>query len=554
MTSKKYKLYSTETVSDGKAVCAFYQSAEGCRNGDNCKFLHEKVGSAPAAIKVEPSDDSTVSSESDVETPVKPQVKKERTPQKQDNEQQRKKKKRKSMDDEDIFLDPQKASNGRAREQQAPSSSKKKKKTSTQSSKPTTPKVKVEADPPSTSSNNFSSFVASLPIASFSIPGATTHVKKEQDVAPTTKAPKEKNASKEGKDGTLPTSTAVGRYWQKSVIESRKHDRYSTSLDFAKYKQHDAETGVDTKWVKAKPYGKWCASYPQAIAIDCEMCESQDPLTGSKNSKALCRISVVNAEKPEEVLLDTLVKPAWPVTDYRTRINGIKKENLDNVEFTLRHAQAFMLKLCSQETVIVGHAVHNDLVALKMEHDVVSDSSFLFRAKDSPTATPSLKDCVKTIFKKDMPETHDSVNDARKALECVLEWVNNDGKVEEIERTSKNPRANGHQLFIHRIPKECNEEHLTSMFLKQTTIEPIDVEDIQFNGSSGKTHVNFKSHRHANLAFETLSGTAEEEKSGRLQKNVYLSGGGYIRVRKMVHAKRPKSKSTDESGETPSSP
>jgi len=511
-----------------------------------------------------------MSSESDEEAPapVKPQiqVKKVATPQKQEKEQ-RKKKKRKSMDDGDIFSDPKNANNGKARVQQAPSSNKKTK-PSTPSSKTTAsnkklkpstpaPKVKVEEDQPAASTNSFSSFLSSLPVASFSIPGATP-VKKEEQIVVPTKAPKDKaTPKKEEKGPLLPTSTAIGRKWQKPVIESRKHERYSGAHDFARHKKLDTENGIGATWIKAKPYGSWCKSNPQAIAIDCEMCESQDPLSGAKNSKALCRISVVNAEKPEEVLLDTLVKPAWPVTDYRTRINGIKKENLDNVEFTLRHAQAFMLKLCSEETIIVGHAIVNDLVALKMEHDIVSDSSFLFRAKDSPNSCPSLKDCVKTILKKEMPETHDSVNDARKALECVVEWVKNDGKVEEIERTAR-PKANGHQLFIHRIPKICNEERLTTMFLKHTTIEPIEVDEIEISGSYGKTHVSFKTPRHANLAFETLDGNAEEEKSGRLQKKVYLRNGDYLRVRKMVRAKLPYAgknfKTGDGNNERPSSP
>ena len=212
---------------------------------------------------------------------------------------------------------------------------------------------------------------------------------------------------------------------------------------------------------------------------------------------------------------------------------------MENVEFTLGHAQAFMLELCSQETVIVGHAVHNDLIALNMEHDVVADSSYLFRAKDLPTATPSLKDTVKTMLKKEMPDTHDSVNDARKALECVLHWVQNDGNVELVERSPKQRQSNAHQLFIHRIPKICKEEHLSSMFLKHSFIQPVDIDEIQFSGSSGKSYANFKSPRHANLAFDTLDSNAEEDKSGRLQKKVYLRNGNYIRVRKMVHAKRP---------------
>jgi RNA exonuclease 1 len=553
-TTKKYKLFSSENAEEGKATCAFFLSPAGCRNGDNCKFAHTTAATPSqtcTAIRVE-MDDSSVSSESDDEVPAKPvtqkKVENKPTPQKQDNAQKKKKNKRKSMDDDDIFSAPKSASNGKGREQQTPSSNKKQKQSTpvptnkTPKAKQATPKAKAEPKPQA-AANNLNSFLSSLPVASFSIPGSTPGVptapKKEEVEAEPTKTPvKKEKPKKEKSQGVLPTSTAVGKKWLKSVVESRKHERYSGSLDFNRYKQIQAENGIQATWIKAKPYGSWCASHPQAIAIDCEMCETQDPLSGAKDSKALCRLSVVNAEKPEEVLIDTLVKPAWPVTDYRTRINGIKKEHLDNVEFTLRHAQAFMLKLCSQETVIVGHAVHNDLVSLNMEHDVVSDSSFLFRAKDSPGATPSLKDCVKTILKKDMPETHDSVNDARKALECVLEWVNNDGKVEEIERSAK-PQSKGHQLFIHRIPNVCTEEHLTSMFLKHTTIEPIEVDEIEFAGSTGKTHVSFKTTRHANLAFESLDGNAEEEKSGRLQKKVYLRNGNYIRVRKMVHAKRP---------------
>jgi RNA exonuclease 1 len=562
MPSKKYKLFASDNPAE-KAACAFFASPAGCRNGDTCKFSHGESAPTPSQTpnKVELSDDSSVSSEEShaempINTPVKKEVKKENPAQNQKVEQT-KKKKRKSMDDGDIFSKPKNASNGKGRDQQTPTNSnKKQKQTNTPSSTPTA-KVKVEAKPKAPTSN-FSSFLANLPVASFSIPGTNgaTPTKKKQDAdAPaTTPAKKATPKKKEEQGGILPTSTAIGRKWKKTVVESRKHDRYNTSFDFKRHKENLSSSGIELPWLKAKPYGSWCESNPQAIAIDCEMCETQDPLSGAKNPKALCRLSVVNAEKPDEVLLDTLVKPVWPVIDYRTRINGIAKEHLENVEFTLRHAQAFMLALCSQETVIVGHALHNDLVALNFEHDVVADSSFLFRSKDSPAATPSLKDTVKTMLKKEMPNTHDSVNDARKSLECVLHWIQNDGKVEEVERSAKRTfQATGHQLFIHRIPKMCNEEQLSGMFLKHSYIQPIEVEDIQFSGSSGKTHVSFKSPRHANLAFETLDGKAEEEKSGRLQKKVYLRNGDYIRVRKMAHVKRTNGVK-DGNKETTSSP
>lgn len=547
MPTKKYKLSSGDGAQ--KTSCAFFKSPAGCRSGDSCKFLHEAPTTTqlPAPIKVELSDDSSVSSESDGEMPnnvsSQKQIKKENPPVKLEKVEPKKKKKRKSMDDGDIFSEPKNANNGKPREQQKATNNNKKLKPTTPSTPKTTSNVKVEATPPPPSTSNFRSFVSNFPVASFSIPPAkstTPKITKKDEVAPAKTPNQEGTPNKNKGQGIIPVSTAVGRKWQKPVFETRKHDRYDNSYNFKRLKENDTNNGLLSTWIKAKPYGSWCESNPQAIAIDCEMCESQDPLSGAKNPKALCRLSVVNAENPDEVLLDTLVKPAWPVTDYRTRINGIAKENLENVEFTLRHAQAFMLALCNQETVIVGHAVHNDLGALNMEHDVVADSSFLFRAKDSPTATPSLKDTVKTMLKKEMPDTHDSVNDARKSLECILHWVANDGKVEMVERSAKRSQATGHQLFVHRIPKKCNEEHLTAMFLKHSFIQPIDVEEIQFSGASGKTNVNFKSPRHADLAFDTLDGKAEEEKSGRLQKKVYLRNGDYIRVRKMNFVKRTK--------------
>lgn len=539
-SSKKYKLHSVDTGE--KSVCAFYSSAAGCRNGDKCKFLHSTSTSQSkvSSNTVELSDDSSaVSSESEgtngnnrprpnqvkIETPTDVDgsdpfecVAQLHTGDIDKKQQKRTQKKRKSTD----------------KSENNPASSQKKK------------KVKIDDNPSTSSSNKFSSFVSNLPVASFSVLGtnsATTATpeKKDEKITSPDNMTNIRNTPKKSKDETqriLPESTAVGRKWQKAVIHSRKHQRYDNSYDFARYKENDTKNGIQSTWIKTKPFGSWCESHPQAIAIDCEMCESQDPLSGAKNAKALCRLSVVNAENPEDVLLDTLVKPAWPVSDYRTRINGIAKEHLENVEFTLRHAQAFMMALCCEETVIVGHAVHNDLVALNMEHDVVADSSFLFHAKDSPAnATPSLKDTVMTLFKKEMPETHDSVNDSIKALECVLHWIKNDGKVELVQRSLKFQKQ-GHQLFVHRIPKICKPDHLTNMFLKQTDIQPSQVEEIQFSGNLGKTHINFKSARHANLVFDTLEGNPEEEKSGRLQKKVYLRNGDYIRVRKMVHAKR----------------
>jgi RNA exonuclease 1 len=561
--TKKYKLFSASSAATGKpAVCAFFSTPAGCRSGDKCTFSHSK-GAETFSSGEMLDNTSVVSSESEgvqkkrleKESPFAKNntVKKLNKEAGEESKQPKKSKKRKSTpndDHNDLFASP-KITSGNSPKITSGSSPKitsgslpnkkeditpaKKQKQAKSPATKTTPRDK----PSSNFSADFRNLVSNLPIASFSVDGVSdtgnAAEKKNTPSATPVGVGDEETSSEEEGQLPLPKSTEVGRKWQKALLLSRKHERYATAFDFAKYQDMDEKAGIQSAWIKAQPFGSWCLSNPQAIAIDCEMCETQDPLTSAKNSKALCRLSVVNAEKPEEILLDTLVKPAWPVTDYRTRINGIKKENLDNVEFTLRHAQAFMMALCSEETVIVGHAVHNDLVSLNMEHHCNADSSFLYYAKDSTNASVSLRDLVSSILKKEMPETHDSVNDARKALQCVENWVEKDGNVEQIERSRTNKN---HQLFIHRVPKRCQGQHLKAMFLKHTSVEPTDVDAIAFSGETGTTHVTFKTFRHANVAFDTLEGVAEQDKSGRLQKKVYLRNGDYVRVRKMGYQNR----------------
>ena len=439
-------------------------------------------------------------------------------------------------------------------------SSKKKTKRESKSKQSTKPTDMTAAAPATASYLNLN-----LPIASFSIPTdtATAGKKKEKVVTASdsdeggededsgsdrsSDAPQHRPVSKDIKSAhqhpalPLPTSTEDGRKWKDAVIQTRAHDRYEASFDFERCKENEPE-GVES-WIKAKPYGQWCANNPPAISIDCEMCETRDPVTGVNDAKALCRISVVNAVNPEEVLLDTLVKPAWPVVDYRTRINGIKAEHLETVQFTLRHAQAFMMALCSEETVITGHAVHNDLVALKMEHHCNADSAFLFGVKDEPGATPSLKDLAMAVMGKAMPDTHDSVNDARTALLCLKDYLEKDGNVEPITRSFPRRKrgstggTSSDHLLVHRIPRFCKPDHITQMLLAHTFVRPKEVGEIEFGGATGKVHVYFASEKHAKLAFEALSGEEKPDKTGRSQKKVYLRNGDYVQIRSSVKKK-----------------
>ena len=579
MPDKKYKLFKADGSNGDRPPCAFFFSPEGCRNGDNCKFSHKlpsnKADTSTAALVEDSSD--VVSSESEDETPKQQQQKQTKGKQNEN---------KKNTPDNQQKATPKKANNNATPNSTPQESNKKRKRskgevnatdfdsdlglfckpikrtkeTKDVDAKENTPKSKSnQATTPKSSTKKKAQKVAksipifralNLPIASFNTEtGEVGHT--QPSATPTYDEPSTGGESKP--KYPLPKSTPEGLTWQSAVVNTRSNPKYESVYDFDKMKKQEEENGVTNSndWFKARPYGSWCSKNPHAIAIDCEMCETKDPETGNSDHKALCRLSVVNALNPEEVLLDTLVKPVWPVVDYRTRINGIKKENLDIVEFTLKHAQAFMMALCSEETVILGHALHNDLAAIKMEHHCNVDSALLFKCKDAAeTATCSLKDLAKSVTGKEMPNIHCSVNDARTALICLKDgYLDKDCKPNLVERSVKKPPRNSTELFVHRIPKGCKTEHIKNMFLSYTSIVPDEVPDITYGADTGKTTVSFTSPEHANLAFRTFESEEKPDKTGRMQKRIYLRNGDYAYVRKMTMDR--KKKVTDNATKTP---
>lgn len=528
-----------EATKKKEDACIFFSSKDGCKSGDKCRFSHE----LPSAPKRE--GESVIKKGGRSIDHAGPNSVNRIT-----SGKAMKKKTRRSGDG-DIFASPKGTALSstlrpakRLKSSHVESLLVQKAQTSKQPQPLTShdPDISsntaTKVEPPTASAG--SSFrQLNLPIAAFSIPGFQV------------KDPHMSNDKSNVPNLPLPNSTPAGRKWQQAVIKTREKSRYATVYDFQKLRDQDVANGsaLPSDWVKAKPFGDWCRNNPQTIAIDCEMCETQDPVTGLKNHRALCRLSIVNGDNTDEVLLDTLVKPCWPVTDYRTWVNGIEKKHLENVEFTIRHAQEFLMALCSEETVILGHAVYNDLAAMRMEHHCVVDSSFLFDVKDEADANPGLKDITKALLSMDMPKTHDSVNDALMAFRCLEVWLEKGGDVKPVERirSTKNKLATS-QLFVHRIPKICQKNHLETMFLNHTSIQPLDIQDFDFTGDIGKTMLTFASPRHANLAFSSLDGEQDQDSSGRLQKKVFLRNGGYIRVRKMVH-ERVNKKQIEESAD-----
>lgn len=98
----------------------------------------------------------------------------------------------------------------------------------------------------------------------------------------------------------------------------------------------------------------------QYLALDCEMVGY-----GYKGKKsALARVTLVDWD--HNIVYDEHVKPEPFITDYRTFVSGITKEDLDQAQYELESIREQVLKLIDGK-ILVGHGLKNDMRALGIQ-------------------------------------------------------------------------------------------------------------------------------------------------------------------------------------------
>ncbi|KAG1683108.1 RNA exonuclease 1 [Nymphon striatum] len=137
--------------------------------------------------------------------------------------------------------------------------------------------------------------------------------------------------------------------------------------------------------------------------------------------KELTQVTVINQDL--KVVYTTLVKPNRPIIDYNTRFSGITEKDLEDVNTPLKDVQNKLLDLFCSKTVLIGHSLNCDLVALKIIHDVVVDTSVIYPdSRGLPYKRP-LRQLVTRYLNRNIQNSaggHDSGEDAKACFELIL--------------------------------------------------------------------------------------------------------------------------------------
>uniref|UniRef100_A0A8C3T8J3 RNA exonuclease 4 n=1 Tax=Chelydra serpentina TaxID=8475 RepID=A0A8C3T8J3_CHESE len=169
-----------------------------------------------------------------------------------------------------------------------------------------------------------------------------------------------------------------------------------------------SQLSVEQVLVKEKAF----AGLTKAVAMDCEMVgvgpQGEDSI--------LARVSIVN--QFGKCIYDKYVKPTEKVTDYRTAVSGIRPKDIKKgAEF--KNVQKEVADLL-RGRILVGHAVHNDLKILFLDHPkkkIRDTQRYKPFRREVKSGRPSLKLlCEKLLNVKVQTSEHCSIQDAQAAM------------------------------------------------------------------------------------------------------------------------------------------
>jgi DNA polymerase III epsilon subunit-like protein len=174
-----------------------------------------------------------------------------------------------------------------------------------------------------------------------------------------------------------------------------------------------------------------------AVSLDCEGVR-----VGENGVSEVARISAIDYLSGD-ILIDTLVQPTQPVTDWCTKYSGITEEAM--VEAIAQgktlngwpEARASLFEHIDANTVLVGQSLQHDLIALGIKHHQIVDTAILTAGAVGRKVKKrwGLKDVCNqllgVIIQSHGEAGHDSVEDAFAAREVVLWCIQHPGELKQ---------------------------------------------------------------------------------------------------------------------------
>ncbi|XP_078071428.1 RNA exonuclease 1 homolog [Mustelus asterias] len=158
---------------------------------------------------------------------------------------------------------------------------------------------------------------------------------------------------------------------------------------------------------------------PGVYAVSSEMCYT-------KQGGELSRVSVINANL--KVVYDVFVKPENEVIDYNTRFSGVTREDLMDAKTTTSDVQSALLGMLSADTILIGHSLDKDLLALKLIHSMVIDISVVFPHSLGLPHKRALKSLMADYLSNNVPVNVEGAEKGRACMELMMWRVKHDGK------------------------------------------------------------------------------------------------------------------------------
>jgi RNA exonuclease 1 len=122
------------------------------------------------------------------------------------------------------------------------------------------------------------------------------------------------------------------------------------------------------------------------------------------------------------VLIDEYVRPKNPIVDYCTQYSGITAEIMEDTTMRLADVQQLFLQHVPAEAILVGHSIENDLLALRVLHRRIIDTTVLYPHPKGPPFRSALRFLTSQFLNKTIQtgtDGHCSVEDAVATLQLA---------------------------------------------------------------------------------------------------------------------------------------